>query len=453
MDTELQVGFGRADMTPQLGVQLTGYGNDDKRPAKNILDPLYATCLAFTDKDGKTALVYTMDILYAPGWVRPAIAEAVGLPVESIHISGTHTHSAPVRTISAASVLPGTGAAQPEVSKYLKTTLQSAAIQAAKDALADRKAAQMYTTTTYTENINFVRHYLMADGTYGGPNFGNFNQPIVGHETPVDNSMQLVKFVRAGGKDIILCNFQMHQTLTGGMLKCDVSADIAGAMRAEMEKRTGCLFAYFTGASGNVNPTSRIESEQRFNLGQHVECGQALADYALAVADKYQPIHAGKVQTKSVHLDVEVNHSLDHLADKMQPIADLWAETGDRPRCNKLAQEIGLNSVYSVQSALGKIRLGKTLGITLDVVALGDLAFVMAPYEMFDTNGMEIKAASPFEMTIVATCANDTLSYIPSAIGFEHGGYSVDRCQFVPGTGEQMVEEYVAMLNELHNAK
>lgn len=451
MDTELLVGFGRADMTPQKGVQLTGYGNDDKRPAKNILDPLYATCLAFTDKDGKTALVYTMDILYAPGWVRPAIAEAVGLPAEQIHMSGTHTHSGPVRTL--ASVLPGSTGALPEAREYLKTTLQSAVIQAAKDALADRKAAQMYTTTTYTENINFVRHYLMADGTYAGPNFGNFNQPIVGHETPVDNCMQLVKFVREGGQDIILCNFQTHQTLTGGMLKYDISADIAGAMRAKMEKETGCLFAYFTGASGNVNPTSCIESEQRFNIGQHVECGQALADYALAVADKYQPIHAGKVQAKSVHLDVAVNHSLDHLADKMQPIADLWEETGDRPRCNKLAQEIGLNSVYSVQSALGKMSLGKTLGITLDVVALGDLVFVMAPYEMFDTNGMEIKEASPFKMTIVATCANDVLSYIPSAIGFEHGGYSVDRCQFVPGTGEQLVEEYTAMLKELYSKR
>ena len=93
--------------------------------------------------------------------------------------------------------------------------------------------------------------------------------------------------------------------------------------------------------------------------------------------------------------------------------------------------------------------LGKTLGIDLDVVSVGELAFIMAPYEMFDTNGMEMKQGSPFAVTFVANCANNTLSYIPSALAFEHGGYEIDRCQFVPGFGEEMARTFVGMLNEL----
>ena len=443
MEKQLLMGFGRADMTPPLGVQLTGYGNDDRRPAQNVLDPLYATCLAFTDERGETALVYTMDILYAPDWVRPAIAEAVGLDVGRIHISAIHTHAGPVYYHT--DVLK-------EARHYQDTKLTQAAIQAAKDALADRKPVEMSTATTYTERLNFVRHYLMEDGTYSGPNFGNRKIPIKDYESPADNALQLVKFSRVGGKDVLLANFQVHQTDTGGMPKLDISADIAGAMRAKMERETDCLFAYFTGACGNVNPTSRIEKDKRFSEEEYAQHGQALADCALAALKDLRPIAGGSVQVRNLHLEAEVNHSLDHLADKLIPINEIWRATGDRPRCNALAQELGLNSVYAVESALAKMKLGKTLGIDIAVITAGELAFAIVPYEMFDTNGMEVKNGSPFATTIVATCSDMVQSYIPSKLGFEHGGYSCDRCRFVPGTAEMLSGQYVRMLTELHQS-
>ena len=115
-----------------------------------------------------------------------------------------------------------------------------------------------------------------------------------------------------------------------------------------------------------------------------------------------------------------------------------------------MAQQVGLNSIYHVQSVLDKLALGKTFDIEIGAISIGDVAFAIAPYEMFDTNGMQIKERSPHEMTIVATCANEYRSYVPSALHFEHGGYSVDRCRFIPGTGERLAQEYVAMLEELH---
>ena len=93
--SKLQLGFGRADITPTFPVPLTGYGNEAKRYSETVLDPLYATCLAFTDEDGSTALVYAVDMLYMSNWIRPVIGEAVGLPVERIQLSGSHTHAGP----------------------------------------------------------------------------------------------------------------------------------------------------------------------------------------------------------------------------------------------------------------------------------------------------------------------------------------------------------------------
>lgn len=99
---------------------------------------------------------------------------------------------------------------------------------------------------------------------------------------------------------------------------------------------------------------------------------------------------------------------------------------------------------------LDKLALGKTYDIELNVVSIGDVTFAVAPYEMYASNGMHLKAASPYKMTVVATCSNEYRSYLPSAVACLHGGYTVDRCRFIPGTAERMVDEFLMMLHHMH---
>jgi len=435
----LTVGYAKVEITPKEPVYLTGYGNDPLRVSDNVLDALFATCLAFTDESGSTALVYALDLLYAAQWMRQEVSAALDIPVECVQMSGSHTHAGPAMWFD-----------EPEVLNrdYLMGTLREGLIEAGKLALANRKPAKMYITDTRTVGLNYVRHYLMEDGAYSGPNFGSWKQRIVGHESDADNQLQLVKFVCDGGKDIILANFGVHQTSSGGMNKHNISADSAGAMRAKMERDLDCRFVFFTGACGNVNPVSNIKTER--SLEDHVDHGRALADYAIRANESYQQVETGPVKVKSLPLDVDVNHSLDHLEDIARSIVNVWKETGDRAECNRICAQYNLNSVYHAESVLDKLVLGKSLDIELNVVSVGDVAFVMMPYEVFDTNAMFIKAHSPYKMSIIATCANEVRSYIPSAIGFRNGGYSVDRCRFVPGTGEHLADEFVAMMEELH---
>ena len=67
---------------------------------------------------------------------------------------------------------------------------------------------------------------------------------------------------------------------------------------------------------------------------------------------------------------------------------------------------------------------------------------------MFDTNARYIKENSPFEKTIVMSCANGANSYLASEFTFSHGSYEVDSRQFAKGTAEMMVENHVQMLKE-----
>ena len=59
--SEFLVGFGRVDITPREPLPLMGYGNTMRRISANVLDPLYATCVAVSDGEGGLVLVLGVD--------------------------------------------------------------------------------------------------------------------------------------------------------------------------------------------------------------------------------------------------------------------------------------------------------------------------------------------------------------------------------------------------------
>jgi hypothetical protein len=109
-----------------------------------------------------------------------------------------------------------------------------------------------------------------------------------------------------------------------------------------------------------------------------------------------------------------------------------------------------MNSPYHAGAIIRKSKLPLTGSFDIYAVSIGDVAFVTAPYEMFDTNGSYIKEHSPFEMTFVCTCANGSNSYFPSLLGWKNGGYSVDTTRYEMGTAEKVADKYVEMLKELY---
>lgn len=400
---------------------------------------MFVTCLAFQDEVGGTALLFASDTLSGADWMWEVVSKHTGIPEDHINISGSHTHAGPCVRPERIN----------EDKKWYLDFMGQRLVEAAKQAIDDCKAAAISVASVQTQRMNFVRQYRMADGSYG--NGSGDVKNIVAHESEADHELQLVKFTREGGKDVILANFQAHQTMTSGTNRTDLSADSCGAMRAKMERELDCHFIYFTGACGNVTPGSRIPGEARFTNEQYVAHGEALADYAIAAENAYCPIKVGEIQTKRMKLDLPVDHSQDHLEGIARSIRDEWKRTGDNVRCGAMCKEVGLHSIYHAESIIDKLELGETYDLELNVMSIGELGFVIADYEMYDTNGMFIKEHSPFEMTIVATCSNDYRSYLPSAVAFEHGGYTVDRCRFKPGIGEEMAQRYVAELENLHN--
>jgi len=392
----LKVGYGRRDITPDLTkypVEMGGYFGT--RPATSVTVPLYATCIAISDAQDNTVLLYHLDMLKCYDqilYAKSAISKATGVPAKQIITATTHAHSTPSLDVES----PTTEA----YADQLKTWM----VEAAQDAMADRKEAKLFTTTVHPQGLNYVRHYVLADGTIGGDNFGTPGQAAVSHVSQADNAMQLIKFTREGGKDVILVNWQGHPHRDGGSSKNNLSSDIVGILRRELEANLDCQFAYFTGASGNVNNHTRLKAERiTSNCEEH---GKALAQYVLDAKD-YTQREMGYVQCSSEYFPLQTQMNIAN-------------------------------------------------DMNLTVMSIGDVAFIAAPYEMFDTNGLEIKNGSPFAMTFISTCTNGGNGYIPSIATYaykQYDVYEIRGCGYIEGTGEILSQKYVSMLTAIYDTR
>ena len=438
-DSDISVGFGRVDISPTESVPLRGYGYSSGRMSKKIQDPLYATCIALTDTSGNTVLLYTVDLTNAYTEVMDAarlqISQRTGIPVDAIMVSCTHTHSAPDLL----------NENEPSIPRYIEA-FPGWMVEAAVAALDDRAPAKVYTTSTETENLNFVRRYLLSNGSYAGDNFGSFNSgTIVGHETDADSQLQLVRLHRYGKKDVILANFQTHPHRVGNTNA--VTADLIAPFRDKLETTLDCYVAYFTGSSGNVNPTSRIAEENV--TANYTQQGQALADYALKAYTSFQEIPVSAVKITKTVFKGKVDHSMDHVAADCKAAVDCYLATGGYSSYSYLSN-YGVRNIYHANAIAIRSAMAPVEDINLYAISLGELAFVTVPFEMFDTNGMQIKDGSPFAMTFVLTCANNNLNYLPSELAWQHGGYAIDATLFQRHTDEELVASYLSMLGTLY---
>ena len=432
-----RVGFGKRNITPDDSVPMGGYGRSEARMSEGVLCYLWAICLAVTDEDDNTILLMSVDLCnpIEAAQAAPAVSEATGVPVENIVISATHTHSSPDYTID-----------MPSIERSLEKT-HKGLVDAAVEAMADRKPAQMYGATVETQSLNFVRLYLCNNGTYCGDNFGDSSSGYKAHATEADPMMQLIKFTREGGKDVILTNFQVHPHRTGGSQNYELSSDIVGEYRMLMEKEVGAEMIYFSGAGGNLNPTSRIYEENvAQNARQHA---RAMADFAQTA--QYAPLNTGKVQASAVEFEAQVNHSQDAAAEVCLELRQAWDRgeiTTDELKLKGGSYGLDLHSPYHAYAIYARSQLEKSTTYTLWAYSFGDVGFAAAPYEMFDTNGMIIKENSPFTYTVIATLSNYSHGYFPSDFTFDTGSYEVDTTRFVRGTAERMADAFVQMLDE-----
>ena len=416
------IGYSRIDITGTVPVPIF----EDEGTV--VQDPLMLTCTAVWD--GETAaLLMSADIRGMQNSIakrsREMIEKQFGVPAANIIINCTHTHSA-----------PAAGGASDASVRWIANYYKQLPI-VVEEALRDLDVVEnVYTGKSYTENLTFVRRYLMPDGSYK-TNPGSAK--VVAHESQADPELQTLRFDRKTKKDVLMINYQTHHCSGIGAKK--ISADFVAPYREAAEKELDCHFVYHQGAGGNVNFLSSIPGERIYP--DYITAADGFMITTRDALSKEEKINVGKIRTISRDLTVTVQKDP---ADRVEAARKVMA--GGEEKRGILAAQYGFETWRAANSTIIRAEKGETEEMPLTAVTFGDIAFAAAPIEMFDTNGKEVRDGSPFKTTYMCSLANGSMGYIPSIAAFPHGTYEVLACAYVPGTGEQISGELVKMLNE-----
>lgn len=384
------VGYSKVDITPTGSVPMAGLGDDAERLSQSVMDRLYATCVAFRDAEGNMVIMFNLDLLNTydeiTKEVRTLVSEAVGIPYSHVMMSASHTHSAVSHAMNQ----------NPDLLRH-KEEYKALCVQAAKDAVADLKPAQMYGTFSRPENLNYVRHYVLKDGTYQAYKLGLLPEgSIYSHLWKADNLLQMIKFTREGGKDVVLMNWQAHYAGATGVNYNGISADYPSFMRQVVEEELDCYSAFVLGGAGNLTCGSRLNAGREDT--NYIEHGKKLGAAAVQAAANFMPLETGTIHLKEFAFVAEGT--------------------------------MKENMLY-------------TFGF-------GDFGIAFAPWEIFDLHAQAVREDSPYPYTFYASCANGGAynMYLAGEFSYSYYCYEAETAKYPMGTAEKVQAKLTEMIKE-----
>ena len=434
--SKLTAGFARIDITPPLGVFMSGYY--EPRNAAGVLDPLFANALAVGDGD-TSAVVLCLDVIGIGQSIldvmREKIAASCGLDTENVFISCSHTHTG-----------PEIGGKLFDRDEEYNARLTYLMAQAAMLALDDRRPAVLHAASGQAPNISFIRRFVMRDASIR-TNPGRHNPEIDHPIGEPDESLGLIRIIREDAPEIVLTNFAVHPDVIGGN---KLSADYIGFVRRTLEGALpGVHVIHYNGAAGNLNhiDVNCPEGDSNGGYAHSAHMGRVIAAAALSIYTKAHPISSDRIDTAVIVLSVPVNKGDP---EKLSLARDYvrWHNEGR----NDLIPEQGMGITTLVAEATRMLRLADgpdDKKLNLSALRIGGLCLAGLPGEAFTEIGMQIKKQSPFEMQFVCGITNGYEGYIPMRDSFEEGGYEARSSSFCPGIGEMIADESVALIKSL----
>ena len=434
-----RAGFSRVDITPREPVPLAGYGNSSKRMNTDVQTYITLSCIAVTDEEENSVLLCTFDVIRCnQGHIdsmRRLMSAETGVPVENIMFTATHTHAS-VDDSNTKLV----------VGRWYTNVVYPGAVRAAREAMADRAPAVMQTADVEIP-LNFIKHYYTADGIYVSDNHNSAVSAslLVDHTVPIDNTMHILRFVRKGAKDILYTNWRAHVQRSCSASTRSLSADFVAPFREAVEEALDCHCAYYQGAAGNVNPTSRLAKEKAAFTGDYKAYGQEMARFVAGVTE-YTDRGTGLIRTSAEIYAGIVDHSRDHLLSAATIVRSIFENTASFSAAVEAGKPYGIFSGAEAGAIIKRANMGETNDIELHAVTIGTVGLAYGSYEMFNETGVFIEEHSPCDYTLVMGYSNRQVGYMPSIAACEYGCYEADCTTYVKGTAEICADKLLALL-------
>lgn len=439
-----KIGVCRLDITPPLGVGMSGY-NIPHRNATHILDPLYINTIAF-EENGQKAAIVVCDLLGIyddmPFELTKEIAEEQEMDPQSLFICNTHTHTGPH--------LNTANESDPVYDQMIRKKIKDSVALALQDL---KSITEILAAEKEAPDINITRRFLDSDGTFL-MRAELKSHPGARYGSVTDRSLQTTVFKREDGSEIILVNFAMHPDSINGT---GISADFPGAMRKVVEfNRPGSFCVFLNGAEGNMVGKDALKggplckkavTHAKGDPEMAYGLGRALGAEVLRSMEYLEPVEDTSLsfKVKKVMVPTVRDRSKLEWAKRVWDLHyagrdDEYLKPGDN-----------LNSVFAqarIQVTLDRADCDE-MELPVNVITFGGTAFVGLPGEPFCELGIAIREASPFTTTNLCCQCNRTYSYLAPDFAYDEGGYEIANSRFKKGVGEILVKAAQEILQEL----
>ncbi|MCP4644572.1 MAG: hypothetical protein GY851_29275 [bacterium] len=429
----LRAGFARTDLTPAVGTEMPG--GFSKRLSKGIHDPLWAEAAYFNDGNTELAVVGIDLIMISHETVALARKHAetlCGIPASNIMIAASHTHNGgPV-----VDCLGSTS--DPAYCQFAAEKIGEAVAQAH----ANAAESQVAWGAGHEDTVGFNRRFYMKDGTVK-THPGKMNPDIIKAEGPIDPEVGVISVRNAAGEVTgCIVNYALHGTVIGG---AETSADwicyLRETVRAVMGDDVGVVF--LNGACGDITQVdNRNPRPTAFGEVWARRIGTIVGAETLKVLARaeYAPAATLGVTTKTLAL----------------PIRDLAATDEEHVASEAPASGLGSGKKDAYLREASFVRAMKERSPTVDAeiqaMRIGDVGIASNGTEYFCALGLAIKEGSQHKMTMVSELTNGYYGYCATRPAYAGGGYEVRTARssyLAPGTGEQVAQTSVELLNQL----
>ncbi|NLN74961.1 MAG: hypothetical protein GX139_01430 [Armatimonadetes bacterium] len=431
----MKAGIAKHNITPPIGVELTGYLGRPG-PSNKKHDDLFATALALDDGDTRIAIV-SIDILGTDmeqdAELRAAISAATGIDPGNLMIVSTHTHAGP-----AIGTLRGCGEKDESYVKHLWQMVVDT-VKAACEELVDAKLLYAKSESELAWNR---REWVIDGKVQQSPTSGVITDPQV--------SALLVEM--AGREPVLIYNYACHGVVMDSN-NLEISADWIGAARDKLESSGSVGVSMFLqGCCGNINP------RWRGTFAEVERAGLSVAEPLLEQLPKAQSLANPKIKVAWRYVDLPYNPLPD--ADALEQEIAFRKDEFEKAKAegNAIMQKAHRSLREWAQDALEMVKSGggpEGVRVGLQAVSLGDVIFVTLPGEAFCEYGIWFREMTDANV-IPAAYANGNIGYIPTAEAHNEGGYEVDSAikyygvkMIGPGSEKVIVDAVRDMLKEI----
>lgn len=397
----MRAGFGKSDLTPPLGVELTGYGYYLNRCALSVRDPLFARALLLETGNCK-ALIISCELLGLNKHICADVAVHAmqyGLRPDQLIIVSVHTHTGP-------SVKYHEGCGY--VDDAYEATVAGRIHQAVDAAFAD------------LDEVTGLSH--MCE-----PLPGDYIYNRADPDGPVDRTVRGFTFIRKNASPIAAVSAACHCVFRGR--DTAVSADLAGEVNRFMQEK-GYESLFLNGLCGDIDPWQ--PSHERLT-----KCARIVTDvFSSAKTDLPLTLEAGAIPfvlrlTPVSRGDIvsAAKNAVERAGDPEEPAAKV--------------------ALIWEQEMLEKLeRLSPEEPISVKYAVIGGVPVIALPFEGFTRIGMDIRRIIGRHDALTLGCAEELLGYLPTKDDIKRGAYAAlestflyKRLPVVPGEAERIGQE------------